>query len=120
MVRRDGQHARRRVRYAPKRYFDRAELERDTVIYLEGLNRTISAINLTQNTRAVEHLIAANRWRGHIYVCGNGGSASTAAHLVSDFNKAASVGVRYGFRCHCLSDNIPMLTALHGCGSGVG
>jgi D-sedoheptulose 7-phosphate isomerase len=91
---------------------DRAELERDAVTYLEGLKRTISAINLTEITTAVERLIAANRRRGHIYVCGNGGSASTAAHLVNDFNKAASVGVRYGFRCHCLSDNVPMLTAV--------
>jgi D-sedoheptulose 7-phosphate isomerase len=90
----------------------RTELERDAVTYLEGLRKIINTIDVTAIATVTERLIAVNRRQGHIYVCGNGGSASTAAHLVNDFNKAASADARYGFRCHSLSDNVPMLTAV--------
>lgn len=91
---------------------DKVGLERDAIIYLENLKNIISAMNLSQIATVTERLIAVNRRRGHIYVCGNGGSSSTAAHLVNDFNKAASDGASNGFRCHCLSDNVPLLTAV--------
>ncbi len=47
---------------------------------------------------------------GKIYLCGNGGSASTASHFQSDLNHAFSIS------CHkmpavCLTDNFASLTA---------
>lgn len=47
-----------------------------------------------------------------IYVCGNGGSASTASHLACDLNKGATVdGVRR-LRVVGLADNVAHFTAL--------
>lgn len=50
--------------------------------------------------------------RKRIFVCGNGGSASTASHFTCDFNKGISYdqSVKYDFEC--LSDNIPMMMAI--------
>lgn len=48
---------------------------------------------------------------GRIYLCGNGGSAATAAHFCADLNNAFSA-VRRTMPALCLSDNIPTLTAL--------
>ena len=67
-----------------------------------------------------------------IFICGNGGSASTASHYASDFNKGVNLGL-LGIKSHsventtsasvvvssdiplynfeCLSDNISTLTA---------
>ena len=47
-----------------------------------------------------------------IFICGNGGSASTASHFECDFNKGISYDqdVKYDFEC--LSDNVPMMMAI--------
>lgn len=47
-----------------------------------------------------------------IFICGNGGSASTASHYECDFNKGVSYDqdVKYDFEC--LSDNVPMMMAI--------
>jgi D-sedoheptulose 7-phosphate isomerase len=41
-----------------------------------------------------------------VYVCGNGGSASTASHLVCDLFKHAKI------RSMCLNDTIPLVSAI--------
>ena len=46
-----------------------------------------------------------------IYTCGNGGSALTASHFVTDWTKMSWVNRRQQFRSICLNDNIGMLTA---------
>lgn len=47
-----------------------------------------------------------------VFTCGNGGSASTASHYASDFNKGVSLeqDIKYDFEC--LSDNVPMMMAI--------
>jgi len=55
-----------------------------------------------------------NAWKNKktIYVCGNGGSASTASHVACDLNKGATVkGVRR-LRVVGLADNVAHFTAL--------
>lgn len=47
-----------------------------------------------------------------IFICGNGGSASTASHLECDFNKGISYEQTIKYDIECLSDNIPMLMAI--------
>lgn len=67
----------------------------------------------------------------HIFICGNGGSASTASHYACDFNKGVNMGL-LGLNCHnvsdisnaekmkglplynfeCLSDNVPTMMAV--------
>ena len=46
-----------------------------------------------------------------MFTCGNGGSASTASHYVTDWGKMRFVNKELKFKSLCLSDNIGMLTA---------
>lgn len=46
-----------------------------------------------------------------IFICGNGGSSSTASHMANDLVK---IGKK---RAYCLTDNIPLLTAFANDGS---
>lgn len=46
-----------------------------------------------------------------IFVCGNGGSAQTASHFVTDWAKMRWVNKQKKFKAYCLSDNIGMLSA---------
>ena len=47
-----------------------------------------------------------------IYICGNGGSAGTANHMVNDLSKGTSVEGKKRLRVIGLSDNMSLLTAL--------
>jgi D-sedoheptulose 7-phosphate isomerase len=94
-----------------KRGERRKQLQQDATTYLQELKLVIDAMDTFRIAAITERLIAVNKRRGHVYVFGNGGSAATASHLVNDFNKGASAGLRNGFRFHCLSDNVPILTA---------
>ena len=47
-----------------------------------------------------------------IFICGNGGSASTSAHLECDFNKGISYDQDIKYDIECLSDNVPMMMAI--------
>lgn len=47
-----------------------------------------------------------------IFICGNGGSASTASHLESDFNKGISYAQKIKYDVECLNDNVPMMMAI--------
>jgi D-sedoheptulose 7-phosphate isomerase len=63
----------------------------------------------------VEHVIdvilAAYRQRQHVYVIGNGGSASTASHFACDLSKATINGDLPRLRVTSLTDNVALLTA---------
>lgn len=56
-------------------------------------------------------LLETNDAGGRIYICGNGGSGSTASHFQNDLNNAFSTS--YGtMPAVCLADNIATLTAV--------
>lgn len=56
-------------------------------------------------------LLETNYAGGRIYICGNGGSGSTASHFQNDLNNAFSIS--YGtMPAVCLTDNIATLTAV--------
>ncbi len=46
-----------------------------------------------------------------IITCGNGGSASTASHYITDWNKMVNLATRKKFRGISLCDNIGLITA---------
>ena len=48
----------------------------------------------------------------HIFIFGNGGSASNASHFITDLGKGASDKMTSRFRCLSLNDNISWMTAL--------
>jgi D-sedoheptulose 7-phosphate isomerase len=61
--------------------------------------------------RAIEILREARDHNRHVFVCGNGGSASTASHFVCDMVKGASFNRESRFRIMALTDSLPTITA---------
>jgi D-sedoheptulose 7-phosphate isomerase len=55
---------------------------------------------------------SARKCGATIYICGNGGSASTASHFVCDFNKGISINKDKKYNFVCLNDNVPSLMAI--------
>lgn len=47
-----------------------------------------------------------------VFICGNGGSASTASHMECDFNKGISYEQSIKYDIECLSDNVAMMMAI--------
>lgn len=64
---------------------------------------------LARVTAVVERAQAAGRF---IWVCGNGGSAASAAHVGCDFGKTASVKGAKRLKCVSLADNTAYMTAI--------
>ena len=80
--------------------------------YLSEMKKTVDGISIEDVDRVVELLYDA--WqKGHqVFVCGNGGSASTATHFTCDLSKTTIVKAKKRFKAHCLNDNIPLMSAL--------
>ncbi len=79
--------------------------------YRNQLIGTIQGLDLTQIDRAIEWLKEARSNNRHIFICGNGGSASTASHFACDIVKGASYNRQSRFRIMALTDSLPTLTA---------
>ena len=70
-------------------------------------NLPVEDINTVMNV--LEHARLSGR---RIFICGNGGSASTASHYECDFNKGVSYDQEIKYDFECLSDNVPMMMAI--------
>ena len=79
--------------------------------YLDTVVRACRDIPCHTLMEIYKALLQVDDAGGRIYLCGNGGSAATAAHFHADLNNAFSA-VRRTMPALCLSDNIPALTAL--------
>lgn len=79
--------------------------------YRSGVLRTTEAIDLQKVGEAIRIFAEARDEGRFVFVCGNGGSASTASHFVCDMIKGASYGRRARFRIMALGDSLPTLTA---------
>jgi D-sedoheptulose 7-phosphate isomerase len=80
--------------------------------YVQNLQGVLDQLNLAKVEGTVK-LLAEARDRGQqIFLCGNGGSASTASHMANDLGKGASLGRKMPFKVISLTDNIPWMTAL--------
>ena len=79
--------------------------------YKSKLLRTLDTIDLDSVQRAIEFLSQARDEKRHVFVCGNGGSASTASHFVCDMVKGASFNRDSRFRIMALTDSLPTITA---------
>lgn len=78
--------------------------------YKSQLLKAIDTLDLTGIAQGIEILKEARDQNRQIFVCGNGGSASTASHFVCDMLKCASArGGR--FRIMALTDSIPTIMA---------
>jgi D-sedoheptulose 7-phosphate isomerase len=90
-------------------------MQKENVIQ-DNLDAQIKVISeLKKNTNAIkkilEILLEARDKDKRIYVIGNGGSASTATHFVSDLLKTSITKNEKRFKAMSLSDNIPVILA---------
>jgi D-sedoheptulose 7-phosphate isomerase len=80
-------------------------------LYKQSLLAAIEKIDLDKVSQAIEWLREARDNGRQVFVCGNGGSASTASHFVCDMVKGASFNRPSRFRILALTDSLPTLTA---------
>jgi D-sedoheptulose 7-phosphate isomerase len=79
--------------------------------YKARLLEALASIDLEKVNQAIELFQEARANRRRIFVCGNGGSASTASHFACDMVKGASYNRDSWFRIMALVDPLPTLTA---------
>lgn len=77
-------------------------LEHSKVFNLMNKNSINESINLIQETMSMNK---------KIITCGNGGSASTASHYITDWNKMYNLATGKKFRGISLTDNVGLITA---------
>ena len=80
--------------------------------YLSEIGEVARKISVEDTDRVVEILFQAWKDGSRVYICGNGGSASTATHFACDLAKTTATEGKRGFQAECLNDNIPLMLAL--------
>jgi D-sedoheptulose 7-phosphate isomerase len=79
--------------------------------YKEKLLSALDTVPLEEVGRAIGILQKARDDGRSVFVCGNGGSASTASHFVCDMLKGASYQRQSRFRIMALTDSLATITA---------
>lgn len=73
--------------------------------YLDEVKQIADSINIKDIAKVIVILYEAWLNNKTIYLCGNGGSASTASHFTCDL-------LKLGIKAHCLNDNSSRITAI--------
>jgi len=94
-----------------KSLFMRQAMKNYYLDYFQELENTLNKIDLDNLNKINELSYNALENGGQIFTMGNGGSGSTASHLVCDLNKGVSLNNSRKFRAICLNDNMPTLLA---------
>lgn len=79
--------------------------------YVDQLSKTLNSLVHSEIEDTAAAFLRARDENKQIIVFGNGGSGSTASHMVCDILKGCSYGKEKRFRIFCLNDNIPTLLA---------
>jgi len=84
--------------------------------YVREAHATLDAPYFVDAVQKIAAILLKARADDHtVFFFGNGGSASTASHFVTDIAKVAggtgAKGPGKRFRCLCLNDNVPGVTA---------
>jgi D-sedoheptulose 7-phosphate isomerase len=80
--------------------------------YIKAQKAALDSIPVDAVAKLIRLLKEGLKNDRHIFVFGNGGSASNASHFVTDLGKGASDKVGKRFRCISLNDNVSWLTAI--------
>lgn len=80
--------------------------------YLRREVEVINSLDIDSVNKVMNVLEEARNSGRRIFVCGNGGSASTASHYCCDFNKGISEPLEKKYNFECLNDNIPTMMAV--------
>ena len=84
----------------------------DVRVYFSTVQELLNKVPFTAVEDVIETLIAANQAEQTIFICGNGGSASTATHFGCDLAKRPIVAGQPRYRVIPLTDNNALMTAL--------
>ena len=76
------------------------------------LFRSLDKMPFDKINDIIKVLAKANKEDKQIFIFGNGGSAATSSHLITDLGKGASDKLNKRFRCMSLNDNTSWITAL--------
>jgi D-sedoheptulose 7-phosphate isomerase len=79
--------------------------------YRETLLETLKKVDSAKVEEAIRWLVQARAEDRQVFVCGNGGSASTASHFVCDMVKGASYLRDKKFRIMALTDGMATISA---------
>lgn len=84
----------------------------DVKKYLRLFGKKLGDLNTKDINKIANVLVSAYDNGNTIFTMGNGGSGSTASHIVCDFNQGASANVVKKFKVMCLNDNMPSISAI--------
>lgn len=79
--------------------------------YRSQLHQTLDGLDVSCIERAIQWFEETRDAGRSIFVCGNGGSASSASHFATDVVKGASYGRERRFRIQALTDSLPTMSA---------
>lgn len=80
--------------------------------YCTRLNNLLDLVKVGDLEKVISVMITAFKKGKTVYICGNGGSASTASHMQADFSFFVRHFTKYRPKVRALTDNVPMLTAV--------
>lgn len=80
--------------------------------YLSCLQNLIADVDLQAVERVASIFMEVSARGGTIYICGNGGSASTASHMACDLSKNVNGGRAERLRIISLTDNLAHFSAI--------
>jgi|SRR5438132_187562 len=87
-------------------------ISKTSASYISEMSRALSQIDASAVDRFADLIFNAWRDNRHVYVFGNGGSAYTSSHFVTDLVKTASVEGKKRLHAISLLDNVGLTTAL--------
>ncbi len=80
--------------------------------YLDRLHAMLAAMDAEAVVKAADVLLDAYDRQRTVFICGNGGSASTASHMAADFGKNAVAAGKPRLRVISLNDNMAWFSSL--------
>lgn len=84
----------------------------DIRVYFSTVQELLNKVPFAAVNQVVEALISANQAGQTVFICGNGGSASTATHFGCDLAKRPIVAGQPRYRVVPLTDNNALMTAI--------
>lgn len=79
--------------------------------YIQEHHRAFQGLDLASVNAASDLVLDTIHRNKKIITCGNGGSASTASHYITDWNKMYNLSSGSRLRGICLADNVGLITA---------
>ncbi|MEP6986789.1 MAG: SIS domain-containing protein [Chloroflexota bacterium] len=84
----------------------------DVRVYFSTVQELLNKVPFAAVDQVVEALISAHQAGQTVFICGNGGSASTATHFGCDLAKRPIVAGQPRYRVIPLTDNNALMTAI--------